>query len=401
MTMESVTEIGTPTLPQPRPQPQVATRSEQSQPFASDAERLESFGRALDYLRAEVEAKLGADDAAHIKMIGRWSRGLELGGRGLILVSLDPLSFSLGTLLLGMHKALELMEIGHPALHGAYDNLPVPKRFASRTFRWRAPVDEEGWRRQHNYKHHQFTNIEGMDPDLNFGVLRLSGRVPHRLAHALQPVSNILSGFAFGTALALQASGMLELYLDQDAGSVLPDHKPATVRRAKRAFASKFLRHYGKEYVLLPLLGGPLFPKVLLGNVLSEVGRDVYAAAIIYCGHVGAKDYPRSDVPSTRGAWYAMQVEGTRDVELPKLASILTGALDKQIEHHLFPRLPPNRLREIAPRVRKLCEEHGVSYRSDTWRGTLRSVLRELRTLRHRDDAQSAPVKTAGRVAAA
>ena len=359
-------------------------------PFASDAERLEAFGRALDALRGEIEGELGATDAAHIKRIDRWSRGLALGGRSLILISLDPITFALGTLALGMHKALELMEIGHPALHGAYDNLPVPKRFASDGFRWRAPIDEDGWRKVHNYKHHQFTNIEGLDPDLNFGVLRLSGRVPHRLAHALQPVTNILSAFGFGLALNLQVTGMLELYLQQTERLVLPDRKPATVRRAKRAFASKLLRYYGKEYVLLPLMGGPFFPKVLLGNLLSEVGRDVYAAAIIYCGHVGAEDYARSDVPSTRGAWYAMQVEGTRDVDLPKLASILTGALDKQIEHHLFPRLPPNRLREIAPRVRALCETHGVAYRSDSWRGTLRSVMRELRKLRHRDDAPAA-----------
>ena len=391
MSMESVTEIRIPsTRPQPVMQPEPAVRAKTSLPFASDAERLESFGRALDYLRAEIEGQLGEVDAAHVKRVDRWSRGLKLSGRSLILVSLDPLTFALGTFALGLHKALELMEIGHPALHGAYDNLKVPQRLASAGFRWVAPVDEDGWRRVHNYKHHQYTNIEGLDPDLNFGVLRLSARVPHRLAHALQPVTNILSAFGFGTALALQASGMLELYGQQTEQLVLPDRKPSTVRRAKRAFASKFLRHYGKEYVLLPLLGGPMFPKVLLGNLLSEVGRDVYAAAIIYCGHVGAKDYPRSEVPSTRGAWYAMQVEGTRDVDLPKLASILTGALDKQIEHHLFPRLPPNRLREIAPRVRALCEQHGVAYRSDSWRGTLRSVLSELRQLR-RPDEQPAP----------
>jgi linoleoyl-CoA desaturase len=76
-----------------------------------------------------------------------------------------------------------------------------------------------------------------------------------------------------------------------------------------------------------------------------------------------------------------MQVEAARDVELPEWLSILCGALDLQIEHHLFPRLPPNRLRQLAPRVRSICEAHGVDYRSDTWPRTLRCVLRELRRL--------------------
>jgi linoleoyl-CoA desaturase len=141
------------------------------------------------------------------------------------------------------------------------------------------------------------------------------------------------------------------------------------------------LKHYGREYAFFPLLAGPFAPKVLLGNLLSEVLRDVWAAAIIYCGHVGARDYPAGTEPPTRAHWYAMQVEGGRDCEVPEFISILCGALDKQIEHHLFPRLPPNRLRQIAPRVRALCAEYGIEHRHQSWPETLRSVLRELTRL--------------------
>ncbi|HEX4353583.1 MAG TPA: fatty acid desaturase, partial [Polyangiales bacterium] len=85
-----------------------------------------------------------------------------------------------------------------------------------------------------------------------------------------------------------------------------------------------------------------------------------------------------------RAHWYAMQVEAARDVDLPKPLSILCGALDRQIEHHLFPRMPPNRLREIAPRVRAICEQHGVRYRSDGPLATMRSVFTQLRRLSSR-----------------
>jgi linoleoyl-CoA desaturase len=73
-----------------------------------------------------------------------------------------------------------------------------------------------------------------------------------------------------------------------------------------------------------------------------------------------------------------MQVEAARNIEVPHVISILCGGLDRQIEHHLFPRLPPNRLREISARVRAVCEAHGVRYLSKGWLGTLREVTAEL-----------------------
>ena len=134
------------------------------------------------------------------------------------------------------------------------------------------------------------------------------------------------------------------------------------------ALPTRELRHGSGHPVAAP---GQDISTVLLGNVLSEIGRDLYSAAVIYCGHVGAADYPPGARASGRGQWYVMQAEGSRDIELPTWLSILCGGLDKQIEHHLFPRLPPNRLREIAPRVRAICEKHGVRYRSPSWRSTL------------------------------
>ncbi|WXB19332.1 fatty acid desaturase [Pendulispora albinea] len=70
-----------------------------------------------------------------------------------------------------------------------------------------------------------------------------------------------------------------------------------------------------------------------------------------------------------------MQIEASNDFEVSVPLSILCGGLDKQIEHHLFPTLPPPRLREIAPEVRAICERHGVRYKTDTWGNTLRGAF--------------------------
>jgi fatty acid desaturase len=352
-----------------------------SPPMAdAELERIASFGRAIEALKREVEEQLGAEDVAHIQGIDRVSRRLELLGRGLIYLSIDPLTFSAGTLALWAHKCLELMEIGHMALHGAYDGLPDTPRMQSDNFYWKAPIDEASWKMGHNVRHHQYTNIAGKDPDLDFVLLRLSPRIPFRSEFKLQPLTNFISWLGFGTAINLHVTGMLERY---GRGDESVDELDA--RAIQRTFFSKWLRYYGKEYGLFPLLAGPFFPKVLLANWLSELGRDLYSAAIIYCGHVGASDFPAGTEPESRAHWYAMQVEAASDVDVPLPISILCGALDRQIEHHLFPRMPPNRLRQISPRVREICQEHGVKYRSDGWLKSLRSVFSELRRLSAQD----------------
>lgn len=340
-------------------------------PTDAEAERVAAFARELEALRREVELQLGEADAQHIRRIGKLSDRLEILGRSLIHISFEPVSFSLGTAALWAHKTLELMEIGHMALHGCYDGLSDAERFQSEAFRWKAPIDETSWKTGHNVRHHQFTNIAGKDPDLDFGALRLSPRIAWKPAHKLQPITNYFTWLGFATAINLHVTGMLDL---------LGQNEPAP--RVPRRFLKKWLRYYGREYVLFPMLAGPFFLKVMLANALSELGRDVYAAAIIYCGHVGADDYPADYAPATRAHWYVMQVQAARDVRVPTWVSILCGGLDLQIEHHLFPRLPPNRLREIAPRVRELCERFGVHHRSASWPEALRDVARELARLR-------------------
>jgi fatty acid desaturase len=349
--------------------------------FASEGERLDAFARALDQLRKDVEAQLGEADVAHVERIAALSRRMEWLGRFLLHASIEPVGFTAGVAALWLHKTLELMEIGHTVLHGTYDHVPGAEAFHADRFRWKAPIDEESWRASHNVRHHQYTNIAGRDPDLDFGGLRLSPRIPHRLVHVLQPITNLGTWTAFAAAINLHATGLLEVYARSDASPILPDRTWRSLWQAHQRAFRKYVPYYAREYVFFPLLAGPFFWKPLLGNFLTEVGRDVYAGATIYCGHVGAADFAPGTRAQRKGRWYAMQVEAARNFEVSLPVSILCGALNLQIEHHLFPRLPPNRLRELAPRVRALCEAHGVKYRSASWGTTLRDVLGKLREL--------------------
>jgi NADPH-dependent stearoyl-CoA 9-desaturase len=350
-------------------------------------ERLRRFGEAIDAIRDRVEAQVGPADVAYIRRVNAFSRTMEVIGRVLLHVSFEPVTFTLGVGALWLHKQLQATEVGHTALHGAYDRLPGAEGFRSETFKWDVPIDEESWRHGHNVKHHQYTNVAGRDPDIHFGPARLTEHTPHspvqRFQHLFM-VGVLAPNFAF--LMNWHFTGLNDVYFGNgrpEEFDVLRDRSPASVREAHRKALRKYAPYYLKNYVFFPLLAGPMFWKVLLGNWLAETLRDLYSAATIYCGHVGddVAAYPEGTRARGRGEWYAMQVEATNDFEVSLPVSMLCGGLDRQIEHHLFPRLPPNRLREIAPQVRAACEAHGVRYRTDSWGRTLKKALGHVRAL--------------------
>lgn len=354
--------------------------------FGSEAERLESFGRSIDAIRKDVEARVGDEDLRRVRRLRWLSRALEVAGRGAIHFSFEPITFGAGVILLWLHKQLEATEIGHTALHGAYDRFGKESGFHSTKFWWRVPIDEESWRYGHNVRHHGNTNVAGKDPDIHFGPIRLTEHTPWNRGHRFQvPFALFFLFPTFGSQMNLHFTGVHDLWFGNGRGGmdVAPDRSWRTWVNAHWRLVRKYIPYYAYELGLFPLLAGPYWWKVVLGNLLTEVMRDVYSAATIFCGHIGEETaaYPEGDRSSSRGAWYARQAEATNNFQVGPVLSVLCGGLDRQIEHHLFPKLAPQRLREIAPAVQKACEEHGVTYRTASWPVTLRGAFAHLRNL--------------------
>ena len=350
-------------------------------------DRYRLFGEELDLLKQRTLARVGEDDVAWVKKVNRFSRTMEVIGRVLIHFSPEPLSFGLGVTALWLHKQLQATEVGHTALHGAYDKLPGAEKLASKTFHWDMPIDEESWRHGHNVKHHGNTNVAGKDPDIHFGPVRLTEQTPwHKRQRFQVPFAFgvIWPNFAF--VMNGHFTGLNDVFFDNgrhDKLDVLPDRSRESVRGAWKKSLRKFVPYYLKNYVFFPVLAGPFFWKVLLGNWLAETMRDVYSAATIFCGHVGedVKSFPEGTRSRGRGEWYAMQAAATNDFEVSLPISILCGGLDRQIEHHLFPTLAPQRLREIAPEVRAICEKYGVAYKTGSWGTMLRKAFAHISRL--------------------
>ncbi|MDF1764457.1 MAG: acyl-CoA desaturase, partial [Oleibacter sp.] len=79
-----------------------------------NAETLNAFHQELDQIRDETMAKVGQEDANHIRRIVRIQRSLEIAGRAVMVAGFYHWVWWLvGVVMLGVAKILDNMEIGH------------------------------------------------------------------------------------------------------------------------------------------------------------------------------------------------------------------------------------------------------------------------------------------------
>jgi len=309
----------------------------------------------LDQVRQEVLADLGERDASYIRGVVRIARLSAVGGRTLLMFGIGPVTWVLGVGALATAKILENMEIGHNVMHGQYDWMNDPALF-SQTYEWDNVCDAEQWRHYHNFVHHTFTNVVGKDRDFGYGFLRLSPTQPWRPVHLLQPVATLVLGALFQWGVGMHD---LEL-IDGPADRTLAD-----VGTRARPFLRKAARQLWKDYVLFPALALANAPRVFVGNLVANLARNVWTHVVIFCGHFpdGVHEFTEAETrDETRGDWYVRQLAGSANIEGGPLFHLLSGNLSHQIEHHVFPDLPAHRYAEIAPRVRAICERHGLRY---------------------------------------
>jgi linoleoyl-CoA desaturase len=351
------------------------------------SEQLTEFAAAIDRIGARERASLGPDDVAYARRLETLALRLGRAGRVLIVGSLEPVTFSVGVALLASYKLIQAFEIGHYVLHGAYDELDPTGHFHSTTFEWEVPFEEVSWRATHNLRHHVYVNVPGRDPDVRYGVVRLSSRARRRWFHRLQLPAAMLGIPFLGLTGSLHVQSGYELVFGTAAERPEPhfdmDRSPRALATLARRALRKAIRFYGKNYVLYPALAGPLGWKLVVGNWLAERLRDLYIATPLMGSHTGddIAEYPQGTRAGSRAGWYVMQVEATRNFAAPTWISILAGSLNYQIEHHLFPDLPPNRLRAIADEVRALCDKHGVKYTTTTYFGQTRRMMARIAQL--------------------
>jgi NADPH-dependent stearoyl-CoA 9-desaturase len=335
----------------------------------SDAD-LEELAAALEAIRRDIEASRGAKDRAYIMRAIALQRCLEIAARLVIARSKSRFGWAVGTAALAAAKCIENMELGHNISHGQWDWMNDPEIHSS-TWEWDAAGPTSHWRHSHNYLHHVFANVVGVDEDLGFGIMRVTRDQEWRPSTLMQPLRAVLLALAFEWGVALHGLFAVQERETTDAGK----------SALKTALIRKIVRQVGKDYVLFPALSGRRWYRTLGANVVANGLRNVWACVVIVCGHFadGAEKFTPSVLEDeTKPEWYLRQMLGTANFRAGTVMAFMSGNLCYQIEHHLFPDLPSNRYPEIAERVRALCVTYDLPY---TTGRLLRQYLLTVRTI--------------------
>jgi fatty acid desaturase len=390
----------------------VATEQPENPLHRLTPEQIEAIGREFDQLHEAVKADLGERDSRYIRSVIAMQRRLALLGRLELIASRWRGPWLLGAATLGLAKILENMEIGHNVLHGQWDWMNDPV-INSRAWDWDTASTADAWRHSHNYIHHTYTNILGKDRDLGYEIMRIDPHQSWHPVYLLQPFYNVLLMMLFEWGVAVH---------DLDFEAIRSGKKDMRqVRRELRGIAGKARTQIVKDYVAWPVLSGLVmtaietallaarsgaerrsrdprararrllrrtrgrarsddrllsqlierrsfrepFRRTLTADVAANIIRNIWAYAIIFCGHFPDQTYTFTQEETeneTRGAWYVRQLVGAANIDGGPLFHVISGNLGYQVEHHLYPDMPSTRYGEIAPRVREICKKYDLPY---------------------------------------
>ncbi|WP_244967708.1 fatty acid desaturase family protein [Tsukamurella tyrosinosolvens] len=321
--------------------------------FGLQADDVERLGAELDNLHRVLAHSLGARDATYIHRVITAQRALEVSARITIGMTRTRFGWLLGTAGLALAKIIENMEIGHNVMHGQWDWMSDPE-IHSTTWEWDMVSVSQHWRHAHNYRHHVNTNIAGVDDDLGFGVMHVTTDRPWRPLDLAQPARAALLAVLFEWGIALQG-----YYVSRDSAAT-----PELREEAKQKLFRKIRNQCAKDYFWYPILSTTRWRRTLTANATANVLRNIWAYIVIMCGHIpsdAARFTAAAARSETRGEWYVRQMAGSSDFRAGPILGFLAGHLSHQIEHHLFPTLPSNRLDEAKKAIEQICSNHSVA----------------------------------------
>lgn len=337
-----------------------------------------AFARDLASLRAELDEDLGAEDLAHFRKMARWGRTCTALGYATAWIAPNPLSAAL----LSLGSTARWTIVTHHVSHRGLDKIDGAPRSKTYAKGWRRYVDwldwmtPEGWAYEHNVLHHYRTG-ETADPDL--------------VEHNMQKIreADLPRLVKWGIVGFYACTWKLTYYAPSNAQVLRRHENEKAARRGEdveqvssdatlfsemdprtahgRAFFESLLPYALARFVAAPLAFLPLGPwastNVLLNSLGAEVLTNLHTFAIIVPNHAG-EDLYRFDEPlHDKNEFYVRQVIGSANFHGgTDLSDFLQGYLNYQIEHHLWPDLPPLKYRQAQPRVQAICEKHGVPY---------------------------------------
>jgi len=278
------------------------------------------------------------------------------------LLSTSPALFYMAWLLMGLGIVGIGTSVMHDSNHGSYSSNKYVNSILGNILNVLGGY-ARNWRIQHNILHHTYTNLDGLDEDINAGILlRMSPNTPRYRFHRFQ---HIYAWFLYM---------LMNLFwvTVKDYKQVVRYEREGLLRKEKVTL-SKALTElsllkvlYVVYVILIPLLfSGVAWYHIVLGIVAMHMMAGLGLACIFQPAHVmESSTYP---VPSPAGkmedSWAVHQLLNTTNFSPDsKLTAWFIGGLNYQIEHHLFPHVCHIHYRKIAPIVAATAREYNLPY---------------------------------------
>jgi linoleoyl-CoA desaturase len=309
---------------------------------------------------------------------------------GLVTGFISGLSGLPVAMLLGLFVAFIGFNVGHDGGHGSYSSNKFVNRAMAASFDLLG-ASSSNWARAHNVIHHTYTNVPGVDHDLNPGpFLVLAPRANPGFIYRLQHV------FAFPLYAFTHLVWVFKKDFVQSADRQMTGKPPSAANIVGMVVGK--LVHFGL-FIAVPLvLGHWAWWQVLVGYVAMSAMTGFTLAVIFQLAHVvEGPAFPSVVDGQLAGGFASHQLRTTANFATDSaLATFFLGGLNHQVEHHLLPGISHIHYAALAPLVKQTALEHGLPYlESGSFVQALASHVRTLRRLgRPAARTEGVPVST-------
>ncbi len=252
--------------------------------------------------------------------------------------------------------------IMHDANHGSYSNNSVVNKLMSYSLNL-IGGSSFTWKIQHNLLHHTYTNVYSIDEDIDDKpFLRLSPHGKLKKYHRFQHVyAMAIYSLATLSWIAFKDFKQLAFYNREgitEKQGFNPSLETLVMISCKAVYF--FL------LIALPILVGQTWYIVILGFIAMHAFAGLYITTIFQLAHV-VEGPEHSTIQeggdSPENTWAVHQILTTANFATrSKIMTWISGGLNHQIEHHLFPHICHIHYPQIAKIVRKTVKEFNLPY---------------------------------------
>jgi linoleoyl-CoA desaturase len=273
------------------------------------------------------------------------------------------------------------MGVMHDAIHGSYSKNRSVNKYMGYTMNL-IGANASVWRVQHNVLHHNYTNIDEADDDLNAPFfLRFS---PHAKRYWLHRFQHLYIWFFYGLSTLSWVTTKDFIRLNRYKNKGFFNGKNEYRNELYKLVAWKLL--YYSYALVLPLIMVPLAPWIIILAFISMHFVTGLSISIVFqTAHVmPSMDFP---LPDENGLiandWTIHQLATTSNYSpRSRFFSWLIGGLNFQVEHHLLPHVCHVHYRKLSLIVSETAREYGIPYHTkETFFEALGDHTRMLRDL--------------------